>query len=88
MPLPVSVTVCGLLGALSVKVRVALRGPVAFGMNATVTVHVPWDAIRWPLQPSERTGKSLGLLPPPVSLATVSTACAVFVIVMFCCAVV
>ena len=37
-PIPVSDTVCGLLGALSVIVRVPVRVPVAVGVNVTSTV--------------------------------------------------
>jgi hypothetical protein len=39
-PVPVSDTVCGLLLALSTKLSVPVRGPVAFGENATEAVQL------------------------------------------------
>jgi len=41
VPVPLKVTVCGLLKALSVKFSGALRLPVADGVNVTLTVQVP-----------------------------------------------
>jgi len=40
VPVPVSGTVCGLLLALSVMVKVPVRGPVAVGVNITLIVQV------------------------------------------------
>jgi hypothetical protein len=40
-PVPLKVTVCGLLLALSVMVRVPLTVPVAVGVNVTLTVQAP-----------------------------------------------
>ena len=40
-PVPVSVTVCGLLGALSVIVRVAVRAEAALGVNVMLIPAVP-----------------------------------------------
>src|SRR6266852_657936 len=40
-PVPVTATVCGLLLALSDTVRVAVRAPVALGVNVTEMVHLP-----------------------------------------------
>ena len=45
-PIPVSVTVCGLLGALSVIVRVPVRVPEAVGVNVTSTVQTYEGSIR------------------------------------------
>ena len=40
-PVPLNVTVCGLPGALSVKVSVPVTAPAAVGVKTTFTVHVP-----------------------------------------------
>jgi hypothetical protein len=40
VPVPVSGTVCGLLVALSVMVKVPVRGPVTVGVNVTLIVQV------------------------------------------------
>jgi hypothetical protein len=40
-PVPVSETVCGLLGSESVRVSVPLRVPVAVGVKVTFTVQLP-----------------------------------------------
>src|SRR5437762_10676783 len=53
-PVPLRVTVCGLLAAESVMVRVPLRVPAAVGVNVTVIVHPPLPASNLPpLLPSE-----------------------------------
>ena len=39
IPVPVRVTVCGLSGALSVNVTVAVRVPAALGLNVTLILH-------------------------------------------------
>ena len=39
-PVPVRVTVCGLPGALSVRVTAPLRGPGTVGVNVTLIVQV------------------------------------------------
>ena len=41
LPVPVRLTACGLLGALSVIVTEAVRVPGAVGAKVTLTVHVP-----------------------------------------------
>lgn len=46
--MPVSDTVCGLLFALSVIVRVPVRLPVVVGVNVTLTVQFPPAAIDVP----------------------------------------
>jgi hypothetical protein len=45
---PASVAVCGLLGALSAICKVALKLPVRFGANATLTLHVAPTASVFP----------------------------------------
>lgn len=42
VPVPVKLTVCGLLVALSVKVKVAVRLPAVVGEKFTLTVQVPF----------------------------------------------
>lgn len=49
VPVPVSETDCGLLGALSLKVSEPVRAPIAVGEKATNTSHVPPIA-NWPVQ--------------------------------------
>jgi hypothetical protein len=44
MPAPLKLTVCGLLGSLSLMARVADRAPAALGLNARLIVHVPSPA--------------------------------------------
>jgi hypothetical protein len=41
LPLPVNVTICGLLVAGSAKLSVPLAGPVAVGENVTLTEQYP-----------------------------------------------
>lgn len=64
-PVPLNFAVCGLLVAVSVSVKVALRAPVAEGINVTAIVHVPpgsklLQLLVWP--------KSEGLIPPNAML--------------------
>ena len=40
VPLPLRFTVCGLFGALSVKVSVPVAAPVAVGVNVTLTAQL------------------------------------------------
>ena len=44
MPVPLKLTVCGLLGSLSLMTRVADRAPAALGLNARLIVHLPSPA--------------------------------------------
>lgn len=60
---PLKVTVCGLLGAMSVKFSKALRFPPAEGVNVTLTEHVPLGIIVAPVQGSLLLAKSLELVP-------------------------
>jgi hypothetical protein len=48
MPLPVKLTVCGLLGSLSLMTRVADRAPAALGLNARLIVQLPPPATLLP----------------------------------------
>ena len=43
-PVPLSAALCGLFVALSVKVRLALRLPLALGVNVTLIVHEAFAA--------------------------------------------
>src|SRR5207248_8885403 len=47
-PVPLRVTVCGLLAAESVMVRVPLRVPAAVGVNVTLIVQLPPPARKLP----------------------------------------
>ena len=58
MPLPERLTVCGLLEAASVNVRVPVRVPVWLGVNTTPTTHFPLGARLVPLHPSLERLKS------------------------------
>ena len=63
-PVPVKLTVCGLVLALSVKVSEALRVPVADGVNVTLTVQVLLGASVAPVQVSALLAKALAFVPP------------------------
>src|ERR1035437_7464837 len=69
-PVPVSFTVCGLLLAVSFTFKVAVRVPVACGVNFTERVHLPLAAtvvpqvLVW--------AKSLGSVPVKVMLLMVN----------------
>src|SRR5690348_3909816 len=66
-PVPVSATVCGLLGASSAKESAALRAPVAPGVNVTLTVQVAFTARACPEQVSAVLAKSLAFAPVGVT---------------------
>jgi hypothetical protein len=76
VPVPLRLTVCGLLLALSVSVRVAVREPVAVGANVTLITQVPLAATEElvlqvvPLA----MAKSPGLVPPNAMLVKVNDA--------------
>ena len=72
-PTPARVMTCGLLGALSTMVMVAERPPLAVGSKVTVMVQLPPAAKLFPMQLVVE-GKSLGLLPPSLTLVMASTA--------------
>jgi hypothetical protein len=63
IPVPVKLTVCGLLGAMSVKFSEALRLPPADGVNVTLTVQVPLGITVAPVQVSALLAKSLEFVP-------------------------
>jgi hypothetical protein len=74
VPVPARLIRCGLPGALSMTVTVALRGPRAVGVKVTLIVHVPDGAITgaicgWQLSDSEYE-KSPTLVPPMLMLLT------------------
>jgi hypothetical protein len=58
MPVPVRFTVCGLLAAPSVIVRVPVRVPVWLGVNVTLTTQLALGASDTPLHPSLEMAKS------------------------------
>jgi hypothetical protein len=78
VPVPVSVMVCGLPLAESLKLSVADRGPVAFGANATVAVQLE-DAASDVPQVLLLRMKSAALLPPTITLLIVMAALPLFV---------
>jgi hypothetical protein len=48
VPVPVTLTVCGLFVALSVKVKVAVRLPAVVGVNVKLTVQLAFTASELP----------------------------------------
>src|SRR5947207_5198574 len=72
VPLPVSATLCGLLLALSAKVRLAVRVPAVAGVKATSTLQVPPGATAAAEQLSALLAKSPALAPASVTLVTLS----------------
>jgi hypothetical protein len=81
MPAPVRLTVCGLFAALSLMESVAVRLPVADGVNVTLTVQVPLGVSVAPLQSSALLAKSLAFAPPTVTAEMMRLAVPVLVIV-------
>jgi hypothetical protein len=67
-PVPVRLTVCGLLEALSVKFSEALRLPVAEGVKVTLTAQVALRITVAPEQVSSLLAKSLAFVPPIVTV--------------------
>ena len=86
VPVPLKLTVCGLLGALSVKFSEALRLPAADGVNVTLTVQVPLGVTVAPVQVSALLAKSLAFVPPIVTVEMVRLAVPVLVTVTLCAA--
>lgn len=74
VPVPLDVTICGLLEALSLILNEALRLPVADGVKATVTVHIPLGIMVAAVQESITLLKSLGFVPPMATVETVRLA--------------
>ena len=82
LPVPVRVTVCGLLGRLSAMLTEAARGPVAVGENFTIIAQLAFCASELPqLFDSE---KSPALAPVRPMLVMVKLAVPVFVRVTLC----
>jgi len=81
MPVPVRLTTCGLLAALSVKFSEALRLPVAEGVNVTLTVQAPLGVTVAPEQVSALLAKSLAFVPPMVTVEMLRLAVPVLVTV-------
>ena len=69
-PVPARATVCGLLVALSVKVSIALREPVALGVNAMLAVQLA-DAARLVPQVLLEIEKSAAFVPEIATLLMV-----------------
>ncbi len=80
-PVPVKLTVCGLLLALSVKLSEALKLVVADGVNVTLTVQVLLGVTVAPVQVSALMAKSLGFVPPIMTVEMVRLAVPVLVTV-------
>jgi hypothetical protein len=88
IPVPLKVTVCGLWGAKSVKISEALRLPVAYGVNVTLTEHAPLGITVAPVQVSALLAKSPAFVPPIPTVEMVRLAVPVFVKVTLCAALV
>lgn len=84
VPVPVSVTVCGLPEALSLIVTEAVRLPGAMGANATLMVQLPPAATEAPQV--FVAGKSPGFAPVTPKLDMVSVALPLLVRVIVCAA--
>ena len=76
--IPVSVTLCGLDGALSANCNVAVRIPVAVGVNVMPTVHVALAASAAPLQVFAEIAKSPAFVPVTVAVVMFKVAFPVF----------
>jgi hypothetical protein len=63
VPVPVSPTICGLPGTLSVNLKDALSAPVVLGVNVTLAEHVALTSTVVPLQLSPLIEKSAALAP-------------------------
>jgi hypothetical protein len=68
VPVPLRLTVCGLLAALSLIESVAVRLPVAEGLKVTLTAQVPLGITVAPVQVSALLAKSLAFVPPIVTV--------------------
>lgn len=76
--IPVSVTLCGLDGALSANCKVACRIPVAVGVNVMPTVHVALATTPAPLHVFAEIAKSPALVPVIVAVVMFKVAFPVF----------
>jgi hypothetical protein len=86
LPSPLRLTDCGLPAALSAKVRVALRAPLAVGVKVTLTPQVPLEMTVAPEQESLLIAKSLGFAPPIIAVEMVRFAVPLLVTVSVCAA--
>ena len=87
MPVPFSLTVCGEPVALSATERLAVRAPVAAGLNSTETVQVAAAASVVPQVVADLI-KDVALVPVIVSEVRFTVPVPVFLIVTTCAAVV
>jgi hypothetical protein len=71
VPVPLRLTVCGLLAALSLMESVAVRLPAAEGLKVTLTAQVPLGITVAPEQVSAPLAKSLAFVPPIVTVEMV-----------------
>src|SRR5207248_3814076 len=78
-PVPLRITSCGLLPALSVNLSTAFRLPAAVGVNVTATVQELVAAKLAPEHVSPLLAKSPGLFPASATAVTASAAFPVFV---------
>jgi hypothetical protein len=82
LPVPVKLTVCGLLTALSVMLIEAVRLPMAAGLNVTLIVQLPFTATELPHELV--TVKSPGFVPMVLILVMVKLETPVLVRVTDC----
>jgi hypothetical protein len=78
-PVPVKPNVCGLLEALSVKLSVPARLPVADGVKVTPTVQVRKEVTVAPVHESAPLAKSPAFEPPTVTVERIRLAVPVLV---------
>src|SRR6476659_6999267 len=81
VPVPVIGTFCGLFGALSVRMNVAERAPVAVSLNVIDTLQLPPAGSVRPEQPSSTCVKSSASAPRVCALLMNSEPVPVFLIV-------
>ena len=84
VPVPLRLTVCGLLEAVSVKLNEALRLPPADGVNVTLTEHVPCEGTVTSEQVSALLLKSAAFVPLIATAETVRLAPLLLVSVTLC----
>jgi hypothetical protein len=84
VPVPLRLTVCGLFAALSLIESVAVRLPVADGVNVTLTVQVLLGVTVAPAQVLALLAKSLAFVPPIVTVEMVRLAVPLLVTVTVC----
>lgn len=84
--MPLRITVCGLVAALSEKLSVALSIPTNEGVNVTLTEHFPKKAIVASLQAFALSAKSAAFIPESVTAPAprIKSALPLLVIVVLC----